>query len=555
MILLYIFYIDTSGVPVLETQSVSSEIKTVATMPPGYFLVPTKRRTNAERIQAIRHNFNLLNKLVESIDETYLDFEKSIAYHASAFQCVRTVKAMDDLVRRETREGERVVIVTKLEPLRKEVEEFNKGLIEHIKSVTVDRPQLPGKNCYNVVIVGAGPAGWAAAVAFLRHEGFTEDRVVVVSDKYAEFPTRSGALNPLAMQDYVCKLGVTLDSYNKLKLFFTVRAHLMPSIKHVDIAGRAIYSALGGRIVRGRFDSYDQLSLPVGKKYASLTLKADEKEGAPVTTLSNLSCILITMGFNALFPNGIKREPVPLVPLKERVKSVQSNVLIPTLLWPALHRLRGGSFQWFNLGEEKTVQKSSVSFMKAQLFLLLTIKENSVLEEVLSQYNFAGEEGQQQRILLKLKLYLDCLNKHLYGSTLNWSGLRLRDPIKLGKSACYEFEGTQATAPARKIVTLFAPQTTGKQPIETKTVATWAGAAAMPFLLNGSFTERAATQAIEVVDYLIKYEFTPREFETGPDTTFNQVTQQVIEHTEWENCCPDQSKHLNTFLSPLIRVS
>ena len=536
----------------LETQSVSpTETKTVAVdtvMPPGYSLVPTVVRTNRERIRAIKANLNLLNQHIRSIDESFSNLEKRIACFALLAHCARALRAMDDLVKKEVKEDKQTAIVIALEHSRKKVERFRMHLTRELEGTTVDRPQPSDEDGPTAVIAGFGPTGAATAVAFLKHKEF-KGRVVVISDKYAEFPTRSGNLGLFAMSMYLDTLGISYSSYEKLKIFFTVRNHVQPSIKHLDIAGRAIYLAYGGKIVQGRVNSYDQMSLSKDEKHLDLTLNTEEDTIGK--TIFNLSCMIMTTGYKAFYPDGMKREQLSSAPCRKRIKHTQVNVLISSaLLLDKLRRLMNRvSLVGFY---SNTTRTQSIFFTKVQLFLFLTTEENSVLEAVVSQYHLSAE----QKALLKLKLYVDYLNK----GPLDWSGLMLRDQIKSGKRLCSEYEGAQLTAPDQKIVALSAPKTSTEDDGEadfkstTKTVTTWAGASAMPsILVNGLFAQQAAIQGIEVANQLVETNFAPGRHGAPIKAHFDKVTQEMIEKIEQENNkYPDQSKQLKRFLRPLM---
>ncbi len=554
MILLYIFYLHTAGALVLKDQSVSlAETKTAAVdtvMPPGYSLVPIKVRTHEERIEAIISNFILLDRHAQSINESFTNREKRIAYYALLAHCARVLRAIDDLVKKEVREDKRVALTMKVWTLRWQVEAFKVYLTTTVERIIAKRPQPSGENRLPVAIAGGGPAGSATGVAFLGHEEF-KGRVVVVSDKYAEFPTRSGSLADNAMEEYLSVLGISASSYQKLQIFFTVREHISLSIKHLDIAGRAIYLADGGEIIQGRVDSYDQLSLSKDKQHLDLTLNIEG--GARGKTIFNLSCMIITTGYKAFYPHGIKREQLPSAPRQERIKNVQVNVLVSASLMDNLKKLMNKfSFIGFNLNE-KQIEGQPPFFIKVQFFLFLTVKENGVLEDVVSQYSLSAE----QKILLKLKLYVDFLNK----GALNWSELMLRDQIKSGKHLCYEYEGPQATAPDQKIVALSAHTATfardsGQTDFKstTKTVMAWAGAAAMPpSMIYGLFAGRAATQGMEIANQLVETNFAEGEHSARIKDHFDRVRQEAIKDIAWRNQHPDQSEPLKTFLSPLMR--
>ncbi len=518
----------------LQDPSVSSETKMAAVdtvMPPGYSLVRRKSRTGTERVQAIRVNLELLNKLAQSIGPDFSNLERRIAYYALLFHDARTLRAINDL---ETRENKQAAIVEALEPLRQEVDTLSISLTAELKKTTVGRRDgLP------VVIFGVGPAGFCAAVTFLNDEEF-KGRVIIISDKYAEFPTRSGVLDSSATQAYAQALGISGASYEKLEIFFTIRQHLELSIKHVDIAGRAIYLALGGEIVQGRVDSYDQMSLPQGKQYLSLTLNAEEGSQEKII-IPNVSCVFNTAGFNTFYPGEIKRQQLSKVPPKERIKSIKADVLIPAKFFLQLRPLALAGFSFFLIPILKEeIFSDSIFLVKTQFFLFLTTKENDVLERVVSRYNLSPE----QRILLKLKLYIDYLHSVQggAGAALDWSGLVLRDHIKLGKQFCCEFDGSEGTAPPQKIVTLFWRSQA------SKTVATWAGASAMPPVLNGKFIQYAAVQAKKIVDQLVETKFAPGEHAEGARAHFDGVIQKVSKRIAGENREVDTSADLTIFL-------
>lgn len=141
--------------------------------------------------------------------------------------------------------------------------------------------------------------------------------------------------------------------------------------------------------------------------------------------------------------------------------------------------------------------------LKVQLFPNLTTKENDILNSLADNHpglkKMNGKEKVEAKIILKLQLFLEFLGKKakIPCDIIDLNEMVLRDQIKQGKDLCREFKIYKASAPPQEIIEL----------PETRTVATWVGAAALPTILNGQFVWRGVTHAESVIKHLVDHDF------------------------------------------------
>jgi hypothetical protein len=179
--------------------------------------------------------------------------------------------------------------------------------------------------------------------------------------------------------------------------------------------------------------------------------------------------------------------------------------------------------------------KSGSALVKLQLFLFLTKAESGVLEQILEPYQLSNN----QKNLLKFKLYVDFLRESTGLPRLQWSDLRLRDQIKQGKPACTEFKLSQGTA---------RPQTI-HQMRGTETTTAFIGAASMPPSLNGTFTSDCADQANRAIFQLVRNEFRPAVYTPTVKMIMEKAVNKFIKSTKILNSEEDHSQKMKAYFS------
>lgn len=518
-------------------------------------------RTPNQRISALEaNNSKLMGKLTALRLAVLPPLEKRVAYFALLHHVQRFQRALEDLPKRIVAESKGVSKLTDAEEKRiantKEQLQITKQKLE--ESFKEQCPALPEQKKYpsTIMVAGAGGIGYFAAVKLKRLEKKHQSNVVLVSDKYADLPTRSGLVNQAAVLKYCEGLGLSTDEKHLFELmrFVALRGHPRLSIKHMDMIGRCVYQAIGGEIKNGKINLHD-IKQEKKAELPSVTV-VSEHDKEKKTIVTDVRCVVNAMGVNADYPEGVTRKPLVTNPIL-RTQCMQLNLRVSTALAEKLVKLRDHY--------KKVDRKSCIVTMKGhakpggqhnlQLYPLLTEQESKVLDNVVAKYadfyrrpELSESQQEETRLLLKTLLFIDFLEIRA-GSELTLKDLAeisLRDQIKLGKHLCSAFEIPQPTAPIMEVCSI----------PKTNAVTTWVGAAALPPILNGVFMQYALYHANAVIDEIVKNEFKPDTLTNSYPVTnaFMEWLKLVRKHADAEKKHGDMAVDMSEYFNKRMQV-
>lgn len=306
-------------------------------------------RTIDDRLSAIRRDINALEILVGKIDEQkFEDLEQRVALFILNGHAERIHRALVDLSQKSDWN------VKSTSEDKDILEKISTQLIETSERIKKKLPENESKEGESAVVVaGAGPIGYYSAISLLKHSDKHDCNIVLVADKYANFPTRGGTINPWVLGDYAISLGlgnhlkVDINAKHlylqKLLDYVTLREQGDYSIKHLDMLGHATYLALGGKIISGTID-WNKIQQDHHKNdgFATVNIMPDNKKEDDCTQIQEVRCIVNAMGANAAYPNNIKRKELQSDEDKQvsRNHCAQVNVSLSPPLFEKLIQLR-----------------------------------------------------------------------------------------------------------------------------------------------------------------------------------------------------------------------
>lgn len=506
-------------------------------------------KTTSSRIDAVMRDIHALSELFPTVRKcNFNEYEMHIAHFAMLEHVKRIERKIKDLIKRNNLD-EKKDAATELageagKTIAKAREQLT-ALSEHINSFLAIKSAADAKaDAKKIMVTGAGPVGYRAAIEFLKRHSEHECDVVLVSDKYADVPMLNGRANDKAFLRYFTSLGL---ENRALFNFIFLRPQGFVSIKHMAMLGRAAYLALGGKIHHGTIDwneiKADDDSFPT----VMVTSQSADAKKTPVT---NVRCVLNVMGANASYPQDIERKDLEVDEAKKllRTDCAQVNLNVSQQFMTNLRKLNN----YYEAKKNNMLlivegKKDKRHLIKTQIYPLLTEKESKKLDhavekifpEILQQEQ-NEEQRKEYKIVLKTLLFIEFLGDKAQVNVKAESPVFLRDQIKLGKHLYSKFKVHQPWAPPQKIVQLPG----------TKAVATWCGAAALPMIVSGDFIAHAVEHAKAVIDCLIKNKFTPEDLSKTPaGGKYQAWINYVNKFIEREHANdPDLSENMQKFL-------
>jgi len=411
------------------------------------------------------------------------------------------------------------------------------------------------KDVPTIMVAGAGPIGYFSAIDLLYKEEKHQAHVVLIADKYAEFPNKGGVVEPKSFQHYYEALGLSKQFQNQLIECISLRRQQIPSLKHIDMFGRAVYQALGGRIINGIFE-WDKIKSVSDSSYptAEVTpLDAEDKK----TEIQRVCCVIAAMGDKSKYP-GVERKELAIKEKQKimRTQSIQLNVSMSPELAEKLTTLNKKNMSGHKFYASRMNTDKNTNTQKVQIHSMMTVQESKVLDELvaqqLPQYLASDLNEKQQadiKLVLKTFFYIEFLSAQSGINIKNRTPLdvMLRDQIKLGKRLCRAFEIPQPSAP---------PQSVEKIP-GTNAVATWVGGAALPPIINGKFISYGVDHAAAVINHLLETNFTAGKLDkTLAGEAYQTWLEEVNKFIEKEQKNgKDMSKAMKSYFAKYYKVT